>query len=80
MATTWCRDSGIADKMMSEIVASAAIAEGGNQYQRIRLNQPLTLMHLATSSIVFGVGLILAGMAFCAELIYHKLHGYKNQK
>ena len=76
MATAWWIDSGIHKKMLRDIVYEA-VRDGGIErpYPTIRSDEPLTLMHMITSFIVFGIGIILAGIAFFSELIYHKMHG-----
>ena len=76
MATAWWIDSGIHKKMLRDTIYEA-VKDGDIErpYPTIRSDEPLTLRHIVTLFIVFGVGIILAGIAFCGELIYHKVHG-----
>ena len=76
MATAWWIDSGIHKKMLRDIVYEAVRDDDNVErpYPTIRSDEPLTLMHMITSFIVFGVGIILAGIGFCGELIYQKMH------
>ena len=55
-------------------MATAVEVNGNNDYERVHSNQALTMMHLATSAIVFGVGLLLASIAFWSEVVGNKLN------
>ena len=76
MATALWIDSGIADKMLRIIVAEAVRDDDNAErpYPTIRSDEPLTLMHMITSFIEFGAGIMFAGIGFFGELIYHKMH------
>ena len=78
MATAWCRDSGIAAKVMSDTVEKSVADEG--RYVRVRPDQPLTFVHLMTASIVFVVGLFLSGIAFCGELFSRQIDSKEGMK
>ena len=54
---------------MADTVSIAVKGKGNDDYERVHSDQALTMMHLATSAIVFGVGLFLASIAFCGELV-----------
>ena len=80
LVTAWCRDTGITDKIVGDTVATAVQGKGNNNYENVHSNQALTMMHLATSAIVFGVGLLLASIAFCCEVASHKLNKKKDMQ
>ena len=71
MAIARCIDGGIVEKMFKDIVYEA-VRDGYAErpYPLVRSDEPLTLMHLITSLMVFGVGLIVSG-----ESIHKKDHG-----
>ena len=64
MATAWWIDSGIHKKMLRDTIYEA-VKDGDIErpYPTIRSDEPLTLRHIVTSFIVFGIGIILAGIA-----------------
>ena len=71
-AFMWLRDSGISEGLTRDAVRLAAMSEGEANYKRVRSNQPLNLMHLMTSFMLFGGGIVIALIAFCSELILGK--------
>lgn len=76
MAIARCIDGGIVEKMFKDIVYEA-VRDGYAErpYPLVRSDEPLTLMHLITSLMVFGVGLIVSGITFLGESIHKKDHG-----
>ena len=75
MAVALWIDSGIADQVLRIEIEKEKRSfdddmQGSNL--KIRFNEPLTFMHMITSFIVFGVGLILSALTLCCELIHYK--------
>ena len=75
MAVALWIESGIADKVLRIEIEKAkrhVDADVQRNNRKIRSNDPLTFMHMITSFIVFGVGLILSALTLCCEFIHYK--------
>ena len=71
MAVALWIESGIANKMLRNEIEEVKRSFDDNK-TKIRSNDPLTFMHMITSFIVFGVGIIISAFTLCYELIYYK--------
>ena len=74
MAVALWIESGIADKVLRIEIEKAKRSFDDNK-SKIRSNDPLTFMHMITSFIVFGVGLIFSALTLCCEFIHYKSTG-----
>ena len=66
--------------MMRDTVAKAVATEGDNRYDRVRSDQPLTVVHLMTASIVFIGGLFLGALAYIGEILSHTINHKEGMK